>query len=182
MDGRFHGCQRRQPVRRQEPGDRRSEGDRRRFGAAKAIDLMRLQDGDALQEPSQRLGRIDRPMPDGPGCRPVIAPGWRAVIAPGIAWSGAIADAAQAVLAIVAGSQRRIAQPVVRDVDALGRIQPSRAGDVRVISAQECPPGHFDGLWARVSGDLEAGIQIVGGERKAWWHVQMLMVRVKAAR
>ena len=64
MDGPFHGCQPRQPVRRQEPGDRRPEGDRCRFGAGKAIDLIRLQDGNACQEPSQRLGWIDRPMSD----------------------------------------------------------------------------------------------------------------------
>lgn len=182
MDGPFHGCQRRQPVRRQEPGDRRPEGDRCRFGAGKAVDLIRLQGGDALQEPSQCLSGIDRPMSNGPGCRPVIAPGCSANIAPGLAWSDAMADTAQAVLAVVAGSQGRIAQPVVRDVDPLGGVQPSRAGDVRVISAQERPPGHFDDLRARVSGDLEASIQIVGGEREAWWHVQMLMVGATAAR
>lgn len=174
MDGPLHGCQRRQPVRRQEPGDRRAEGDRCRFGAGKAIDLIRLQDGNACQEPSQCLGWIDRPMSDGPG--------WRAIIAPGIAWSDAIADTAQATFPVVAGAQGRIAQPVVRDVDPLGGVQPSRTGDVRVISAQECPPGHFDDLRTRVGGDLEAGIQIVGGERKAWWHVQMLLVGAPDAR
>ena len=173
-DGPLHGRQRRQPVRRQEPGDRRPEGDRCRFGAGKAIDLIRLQDGNACQEPSQRLGWIDRPMSDGPG--------WRAIIAPGIAWSDAIADTAQAAFPVVAGAQGGIAQPVVRDVDPLGGVQPRRTGDVRVISAQERPPGHFDDLRTRVGGDLEAGIQIVGGERKAWRHVQMLMVGAFAAR
>ena len=77
---------------------------------------------------------------------------------------------AQAALAVVAGAEIRVAQPVVGDVDPLRPLETGRAGDVRMVLSQERAPGDLDDLGARVDGDLEAGVQVVGGERRAWWH------------
>ena len=55
-----------QLVGRQEAGDRGAERDRRRLGAGKPVDLVGLERGDALEEAGERLGRIGRPVPDGP--------------------------------------------------------------------------------------------------------------------
>ena len=69
------------------------------------------------------------------------------------------------MLAVVASPQLRVAQPVMGDVDALGELEPVRAGDVGVVLAQERPPGELDRLGARVTRHPEAGVQVVAGER-----------------
>ena len=51
------------------------------------------------------------------------------------------------------------------DVDALGELEPVRAGDVRVVLAQEPAPGELDRLGTGVAGHTEAGIQVVAGQR-----------------
>ena len=66
---------------------------------------------------------------------------------------------------IVATPQVRIAEPVVRDVDPLRKLQGGRPRDIGVVLAQEAAPGQVDGLWARVAGDTESGVEVLGGKR-----------------
>ena len=56
------------------------------------------------------------------------------------------------------------------DVDPLRALESVRTGDVGMVLAEERAPGELDDLGARVDGDLEAGVEVVGGERWAWWH------------
>ena len=106
--------------------------------------------------------RIGRPVPDGPGrCGPVGAR-----VAPAV-----VADRSpHAAFAVVARPQLRIAQPVVGDVDPLGSFEPVGPGDVGMMLAEERSPGDLDDLRARIDGDLEAGVEVVGGERRTGRH------------
>ena len=69
---------------------------------------------------------------------------------------------AQAALAVVAGPQRRIAQPVVRDVDPLRHSRPSAPATSGWWRRRRRAPGDLDRLDAGVGRDAEAGIQVVG--------------------
>ena len=71
---------------------------------------------------------------------------------------------------VVARPQVGVAQPVVGDVDPLRALEPVRPGDVGMVLAEERAPGDLDDLGARVDGDLEAGVEVVGGERGTGWH------------
>ena len=57
------------------------------------------------------------------------------------------------------------------DVDPLGELEAVGAGDVGVVLAQQGPPGELDGLRARVARYAEAGVEVVGRERRAGRHV-----------
>jgi len=60
----------------------------------------------------------------------------------------------------------------MRDVDPLGPLVGIRtaAGDIGVVAFQERPPRDFDRLEAGVQGQLEASVQVVGGEHRARRH------------
>ena len=75
---------------------------------------------------------------------------------------------AQAALAVVAGPQGRIAQPVVRDVDPLGHLEALVTRDVGMVASEQAAPGDLDRFDARVERDAEAGIQVVAGQRRSW--------------
>ena len=75
-----------------------------------------------------------------------------------------------ASLAVVAAPQVRVAQPVVGDVDALRQLEAVGSGDVRVVLAQQRPPGELDRLGAGVAGHAEPGVQVVGGEGRSGRH------------
>ena len=47
---------------------------------------------------------------------------------------------------------------------------------------EQRPPGDLDDLGARVGGDLEAGVQVVGGCRWAWRHGRILLAAGSPAR
>ena len=49
------------------------------------------------------------------------------------------------------------------DVDALGELEPVRAGDVGMVLAQEPAPGELDRLGTGVTGHTETGVQVVAG-------------------
>ena len=40
----------------------------------------------------------------------------------------------------------------------------------------------FDDLGSGVDRDLEPGVEVVGGERWAWWHTRMLVASGESAR
>jgi len=71
---------------------------------------------------------------------------------------------------VVSGAQLGIAQPVVRDVDPFRSLEASVARDIGMMLPEERTPGHLDDLWAGIDRDLEARVEVVGGERWAWWH------------
>ncbi len=71
---------------------------------------------------------------------------------------------------VVACAEVRVAEPVVGDVDPLRTLESVRPGDVGMVLAEERAPGELDDLGARVDGDLEAGVEVVGGERGTGWH------------
>ena len=70
----------------------------------------------------------------------------------------------QAVLAVVASPERRVAQPVVGDVDALRLLEAPGTRDIGVVPPQERPPGDLDRLGARVGRDAEPRIEVIGGQ------------------
>ena len=161
MASRFRVPQRPLEVRLDELAQRGEERDRRWFGQRQAIELVGGQPADAFDHERDPLGRR-RWASDGPPRRrgrPVGAcPRW------------APAADADGALAVVATPEIGIAEPVVGDVDALGQLQAGRSRDVRMVLAQQRPPGQLDRLGAGIAWHAEAGVQVVCGEGRAGGH------------
>jgi hypothetical protein len=50
------------------------------------------------------------------------------------------------------------------DIDPLGDLERRLAGDVRMMALEERAPGNLDGFWRGTGRQLEAGVQIIGGQ------------------
>jgi hypothetical protein len=70
----------------------------------------------------------------------------------------------------------------VRDVDALGSLEARVAGDVRMVLPEERSPGQLDDLGTGIDRDLEPGVQVVGGDRRAGRHPGILVVTAGTGR
>ena len=82
-----------------------------------------------------------------------------------VAAAGVTDGPADPTLVVVTRPEVGVAEPVVGDVDPLRTLESVRPGDVGMVLAEERAPGQLDDLGARVDGDLEAGVEVVGGER-----------------
>ena len=170
LDRGLHGFKRGELVGRQEAGDRRTECDGRRFRAREPVDLVWFETGDPVQETRQRLGRIERSLAGRSRDDALIGPRDGATTTARAPSAGLADRCPDAPLVVVPRAQLWIAQPVMGDIDPLRALETGRPGDVRVMLAQERAPGDLDDLRARIDGDLEAAVQVVGGERRARWH------------
>ena len=70
----------------------------------------------------------------------------------------------------------------MRDVDPFRPLETGVAGDIRVVPSEERAPGDLDDLGSGVHRDLEAGVQVVGGDGLSWRHQRMLVVSGAVAR
>jgi hypothetical protein len=64
----------------------------------------------------------------------------------------------------------------VGDVDPFRPLEAGVARDIGMVLSEERAPGDLDDLGPGVDRDLEPGVQVVGGERWAWWHRRILVV------
>ena len=152
----------------QELPDRGAEGDGRRLGEGETVELGRRQRLEPREEPFHSRALIDGAARSRLGA----VSGMPRVVA-----VAAGPDAVpEAMLAIVVGAQARVGQPVVGDVDALRDLEAALPRDVGVVPPQERPPRHLDRLDAGIRGDAEAGVQVVGGERRARGHGPLILV------
>jgi hypothetical protein len=63
----------------------------------------------------------------------------------------------------------------VGDVDALGALQAGRTRDIGMVESKQRTPGDLDRFRTRVHGDLEAGVEVVGGKGRARRHARILV-------
>jgi hypothetical protein len=70
----------------------------------------------------------------------------------------------------------------VGDIDALGALEARVAGDVRMVLPEERSPGDLDDLGAGIDGDLEPGVQVVGGDRRTGRHPGILVASAGTGR
>ncbi len=151
---------------RDEPADGRHERDRRRVGEGQPVELVHAEDAHPIQEPGDGLRRVGLPAPR--ARRALRGSAW---LVRGVTRTAATADdSRQATLPVVPSPEGRVAQPVMGDIDPLGRVKAIGTGHVGMVLSEQGTPGKLDRLRAGGDGHLQAGVQVVGRERRAWRH------------